>query len=198
MSEREDQEGVFKVTDRRMFNPDGSMREGIEIERAKPAPAVAVGERADTQPGAISVSEQPSVADAEKERAAAPTDQKPGEIAEEMPEDIGEEIPGEENPASFANFLMSLVSQAAAALGAMPHPVTGQRSLDLEMGKHWIDVLLMLREKTKGNLHPQENRLFEGLLGDLQMQYVQLMRATEERLKQQAAQKFTAQDILGK
>ena len=56
----------------------------------------------------------------------------------------------------------------------------------------------MLREKTNGNLHPKESQLLEGLLGDLQMQYVQMVRATEEKLKAQAAQKFSANDILGK
>ena len=56
----------------------------------------------------------------------------------------------------------------------------------------------MVRDKTKGNLHPQESRLLEGLLGDLRMQYVQLVRATEEKLKAQAAQKFSGADILGK
>jgi hypothetical protein len=56
----------------------------------------------------------------------------------------------------------------------------------------------MLRDKTKGNLHKEESRLLEGLLADLRMQYVQLVRATEEKLKAQAAQKFSASDILGK
>ena len=116
--------------------------------------------------------------------------------ADEAPDE--EDFPGAEDPASFVNFLSTLATNAAAALGAMPHPVTGQRSLDLDSGKYWLDVLGMLREKTKGNLHPQEARLLESLLGDLRMQYVQLVRATEERLKQQAAQKFSASDILGK
>jgi hypothetical protein len=49
----------------------------------------------------------------------------------------------------------------------------------------------MLKDKTEGNLHPQEARLLEGLLGDLRIQYVQLVRATEEKLKAQAAQKFS-------
>ncbi len=56
----------------------------------------------------------------------------------------------------------------------------------------------MLNEKTKGNLHPQEAQLLEGLLSDLRMQYVQLVRMTEEKLKAQAAQKFSAGDILEK
>ena len=126
-------------------------------------------------------------------------------IAAETPADDDDEedfddadLPGAENPASFVNFLSTLVTNAAASLGAVPHPATGQRTVDLETGKYWLDVLGMLKEKTAGNLHPQESRLLDGILGDLRMQYVQLMRATEEKLKAQAAQKFTGADILGK
>jgi hypothetical protein len=55
----------------------------------------------------------------------------------------------------------------------------------------------MLREKTNGNLSSQEQSLLESILGDLQMQYVHLTKATEEKLKAQAAQKFSGKDILG-
>ena len=61
-----------------------------------------------------------------------------------------------------------------------------------------LDVLAMIKEKTKGNLHAQENRLLDALLGDLRMQYVTVVRATEEKLKAQAAKKFSGADILGK
>jgi hypothetical protein len=54
---------------------------------------------------------------------------------------LTKKIPGAEDPASFVNFLSTLATNAAAALGAMPHPATGQRSLDLETGKYWLDVL---------------------------------------------------------
>jgi hypothetical protein len=185
MVEREEEQPVIKVTDRRKFNLDGSVREGFEIEAEKPKP------------------ETPAAAPATEEAtdifAAAPATEESAEMS--TPEEFGgeeEEIPGAEDPASFVNFLSTLATNAAAALGAMPHPVTGQRTLDLDTGKYWLDVLGMLRDKTKGNLHPQEARLLEGLLGDLRMQYVQLVRATEERLKAQAAQKFSASDILGK
>ena len=56
----------------------------------------------------------------------------------------------------------------------------------------------MLKEKTANNLHPTEQKLFDGILGDLKMQFVQVSRIAEEKLKQQAAQKFSANDILGK
>ena len=96
------------------------------------------------------------------------------------------------------NFLSTLATNAAAALGAVPHPATGKLSLDLETGKYWLDVLGMIKDKTAGNLHSQETRLLDGLLTDLRMQYVHLVRATEEKLKAQAAAKFSGDDILGK
>lgn len=170
----------FKISDRRKFNPDGSLREGVEIEPPKP--------REETT--AAAPKSETIIKD-----AAETTPQS--ETAEDDLFDESE-IPGAEDPASFVNFLSTLATNAIAALGGMPHPATGQRTVDLETGKFWIDILAMLKEKTKGNLHPQESRLLEGLLGDLQMQYVQLVRATEEKLKQQAAKKFSASDILGK
>jgi hypothetical protein len=184
MVEREEEEPVIKVTDRRKFNLDGSVREGVEIEPEKPKAEPPVPE-----PKAEEAAETfETASEAEEIHKTPSTDETPDE----------EDFPGAEDPASFVNFLSTLATNAAAALGAMPHPVTGQRSLDLDTGKYWLDVLGMLRDKTKGNLHPQESRLLESLLGDLRMQYVQLVRATEERLKAQAAQKFSASDILGK
>jgi hypothetical protein len=109
-------------------------------------------------------------------------------------EDYGEgEIPGANDPASFINFLMSIASNAAAALGMMEHPVTGQRGVDLPLGKHWIDVLGMLQEKTRGNLSPQEQQIFTGLLADLRMQYVSLTRAPSAK----RPGIFSGSDILG-
>lgn len=176
----EEQEVSFKVADRRKFNADGSVKEGVTLdaEPAKPVgdpPAASAGERS---PGTAAKQEPvPVTPDAADE---------------------DEDIPGADDPASFVNFLSTIATNAAAALGAVPHPATGKRSLDLETGKYWLDVLAMFKEKTKGNLHAQEERLLDGLLGDLRMQYVHLVRATEEKLKAQAAAKFSGDEILGK
>lgn len=178
MIEREEEQPVVKVTDKRKFNFDGTVREGVEFEAEKPKETVKF--------------EIPQAETAMTEQSETP------DFADETAEIDEEEIPGADDPASFINFLSTLATNAAASLGAVPHPATGQRSLDLDTGKYWLDVLAMLSEKTKGNLHPQESRLFEGLLTDLRMQYVQLVRMTEEKLKAQAAQKFSAGDILGK
>jgi hypothetical protein len=168
-----EEQNELKVLDKRKFNVDGTLREGVEIKREEP--------------------KQEKPATGEIPSAAEPQSAQTEEI------DFDEQdFPGAEDPASFVNFLSTLASQAAAALGAMPHPATGQRTVDLESGKYWIDVLAMLKEKTRNNLHPKEAELFEGLLGDLRMQYVQISHLAEEKLKQKAAQKFSAQDILGK
>jgi hypothetical protein len=182
MIEREEEQPEIKVTDRRKFNLDGSVREGVEIAPEKPKEVVKAAE-----------SQTTALNEATQESESSDFAQNAGE--DEFDEN---DIPGAEDPASFVNFLSTLATNAAASLGAMPHPATGQRTVDLETGKYWLDVLGMLTEKTKGNLLPQESRLLEGILGDLRMQYVQLVRATEEKLKQQAAQKFSASDILGK
>ena len=179
------------ITDRRKFNVDGSLREGVEIAPAKPKP--------EPKPEPIDDSSARLIPHVKSELTAQEEETSPAAQSleeEEVYEDS--DIPGADDPTSFVNFLTTLASQAAAALGAMPNPATGQRTIDLETGKYWIEVLAMLKGKTANNLHPKEKELFDGILGDLQMQYVQIQRMAEERLKQQAAQKFSASDILGK
>ena len=205
----EEQSG-FKVTDRRLFNSDGTPR---EIEREE-APAQEAKATANSNAVAATQSSEPAApapeaATSAETAAAAPAEESQSAQAESvatasgasaldepeelMGEDYGEsEIPGAHDPASFINFLMSIASNAAAALGMMEHPVTGQRGVDLPLGKHWIDVLGMLEEKTRGNLSPQEQQIFTGLLSDLRMQYVSLTRAAPKR-----PGGFTASDILG-
>ena len=176
-----------KVTDKRKFNLDGSVREGVELETEKPKPKDApIYEPSEETAAAYDNASVEKKVQAEAEAEITEEDFDP------------ENFPGADDPASFINFMTTLASQAAAALGAMPNPATGQRTVDLETGKYWIDVLAMLGEKTENNLHPQEAKLLEGILGDLRMQYVQLVRMTEEKLKAQAAQKFSAGDILGR
>jgi len=192
--EDENEEVHYKVADKRKFNADGSLREGVTLEPQKDE--VKPQETADD-------TQSPAEPAAETQRAPDQRDAKNvnGPVSEsttgEANEIVPDEIPGAEDPASFVNFLSMLATNAATALGAIPNPATGQRSLDLETGKYWLDILGMIKEKTKGNLHPQEAKVVESLLGDLRMQYVHLVRATEERLKAQAAQQFSGADILG-
>jgi hypothetical protein len=117
---------------------------------------------------------------------------QPEPVEEAELESAEAELPGAEDPASFASFMMSIASNAASSLGMMEHPVTGKREVDLELGKHWIDVLGMLQQKTRGNLLPQEKQILEGLLADLRMQYVSLTHAAPQK-----ARTFSGKDIVG-
>jgi hypothetical protein len=167
----------FKVTDRRLFNADGSPRDLPPEE--KPEPQVSAAAEAAT-------AAKPAESHAQPETEAA--SEHAGEPEEEFTEaDLAEA----RDPASFVSFIMSIASNAASALGMMEHPVTHQREVDVELGKHWIDVLGMLQKKTAGNVTPQEKRMLEGLLADLRMQYVSLVNSPQQ------PRKFTGSDITG-
>ena len=173
----------FKVTDRRLFNPDGSPRDLPPEEKPEAQPAVAAPEPA----AAPAAAAEARAATPEREVAASPAEEAP------QPEDefTEEDLADARDPASFVSFLMSIASNAASALGMMEHPVTHQRDVDIELGKHWIDILGMLQKKTEGNLAPQEKRMLEGLLADLRMQYVSLINSPQQ------ARRFSGSDITG-
>jgi hypothetical protein len=83
--------------------------------------------------------------------------------------------------AHFQNLILNLARQAAANLGATHHPLTGQVEVDMEAAQQMIALLQSLRLKTRGNLTGEENELLEGLIGDLQMQYVTLRSKTKTK-----------------
>ena len=182
-----EEQSNFKVTDRRLFNADGSPREVPEAQRPpEPPPVVST---ADAEP---EVSDD--IVDATYSETPAPenTTKPAAETAEAGSAEEINEIPGVDDPASFPNFIMSIASNAASALGMMEHPVTGKREVDLELGKHWIDILGMLQQKTNKNLLPQEQQILESLLADLRMQYVSLTNSVASK-----ARGFSSRDITG-
>ena len=73
---------------------------------------------------------------------------------------------------SFASFIMSLGTSVFFHLGDLPHPETGVADKNLPMAKQTIDLLGILREKTRHNLTPEEENIFDHLLYDLRMRYV--------------------------
>ena len=71
--------------------------------------------------------------------------------------------------------LFSLVSMFASAcwqqMGKMPNQVDGKITKDLKSAQMTIDMILMLKEKTKGNLTDTEAKLLEDTISNLQMNY---------------------------
>ncbi len=72
----------------------------------------------------------------------------------------------------FASFIFSLSTSALLHLGEVPDPTTNKREKNLPLAKQTIDILGMLKEKTKGNLTPEEEKLIENILADLRWRYV--------------------------
>ena len=188
-----DDQPVIKVVDRRPFNPDGTPRElspeereAAEASNSSQVSAVESAQSAQSQP-AVTPSSAPPETSARRESSSRPA--ASAEPESKSPRSGRDPL---DDPTSFLSLIMSLASNAAASLGMMPHPVTGETGVDLKTAKHWIDVLGMLETKTRGNLDPQEAQVLEGLLADLRMQYVSFSNAPTP-----PPAKFSASDITG-
>jgi hypothetical protein len=73
---------------------------------------------------------------------------------------------------TFTNFVLSLSTSALFHFGDFPGPEGGKTEKNLPAAKQTIDILDMLKEKTKGNLDENENNLIQGALYELKMRYV--------------------------
>jgi hypothetical protein len=142
----EENQSSFKVTDRRLFNADGSLRDDAPAQEPVAAPAPQF--TANTAP-------------------AAPPAPEPVEQFADDPNQMPEQT-------MFNEFLMGIASSAFIYLGLVEHPATGRPQVDVMAAKESIDMLAMLREKTKGNLTRGEEKFFDELLADLRMQFVAL------------------------
>ncbi len=152
----------FKVVDRRRFHEDGTNREGPDV-----APDVPV-RAPEPPPPAAAPAPAGSAAAAGGAAEAAPA---PGEAPKKP-------APPEEAPGglSFSMFLQSLAQQALMQLGLIPWP-HGQRELHLEQARDTIDILQLLKVKTKGNLNAEENQLMDTVLYELKMSWVEVQQA---------------------
>ena len=76
-------------------------------------------------------------------------------------------------PVDFSSFVVSLGSSAMVNLGHIADPTTGSATVDLVMARYSIDVLGMLKDKTAGNLAPDEQKLLDTLLFELRTKYTE-------------------------
>ena len=93
----------------------------------------------------------------------SPRESRPG--FEHRPLDDSEDV-------SFTMLINAMAQPALLFLGEIPHPATGQPTIDPEKAKLQIDMLELLRVKCRGNLSPQEETLLEQVLYQLRMLYV--------------------------
>jgi len=102
--------------------------------------------------------------------AAAEAFQEASQKAAAEADKTAQEVPLPE--ISFSSLIFSLSSAAFVNLGVIPDPDTGKVERNLPLVKQTIDVLGLLKEKTRNNLSPEEETLFDHLLYDLRMAYV--------------------------
>ena len=148
-SPEELEERSFVVSDKRLFTPSGE-----KISSA----------------GAAEPARSEAHSAPEKDEAAAtglpPTTPDEGDASQDLPQ------------MDFASFVMMLTNNVMVFLGQVPNPMSQQPQVDLGQAKHTIDIIMMLREKTRGNLTDEEERFLQELLPQLQMAYVQARQNT--------------------
>ena len=86
-----------------------------------------------------------------------------------------DEAHGDLPPIDFVTFVLSLYHQARVAMGDAPDE-GGKSSIDLPIARQNIDLIVLLQERTKGNLNGEEERMIEQALYDLRMRYVEVAK----------------------
>lgn len=147
-------------------NPEGTFR---VIDRR---PFTSEG---DLRPDVVQEQEREAKVEAAKEKPASPPPaDSPAAPAKETPK---------KNPA-FENLVRMIGSNAAMVLGAYADPRTGEPVIDPEAAHELIDMLDALREKTTGNLAPEEDAMLLDLLGKLKMTYLEINQALAAQMAQ--------------
>ena len=144
--------GEIKVTDRRMFTPDGRVREEYAAQEDSRA--------ADSSPPEPRIEPpiEPPVEPPVESAPAAPRLELPG-----SPAGLGP---------SFLDLVGLITEPVAFYLGDEALP-DGRLMENLDMARLHIDLLDVLRQRTAGNLTADEQAVLEGLLYQLRVRYVQ-------------------------
>ncbi len=153
------QDETFKVIDRRLFDAEGKLRdEAVREERLQQEvqPKPAAQSAIAGAPGPQTGAAQPVETEAPK-------------------------------PSRGFQMLVNFIAQnIAMLLGAYPDPRTGQPLLDLEGAREMIDMLDALRDTTRGNLAPEDDRLLIDLLGNLKLSFMELTKAQAKAAREHA------------
>ena len=171
-------EETFKVVDRRLFTEDGQLRKDVvEQERREEEAA---------QKGANNA----GVAGAPGAKSQAPPAAKAQTAADKSEPAAAEEPSADNTPSRGFQILVDFLTRnAAAMLGGMADPRTGQAFLDLEGAREMIDMLDALREKTRGNLAQQDEELLLEVIGSLKLTYMEVSKAAAEAMSKKVKQK---------
>lgn len=151
----------LKVTDRRIFTSDGELKEDFAADAPEPAKE----SRPPQEP---------------EPRAEAPAAQQAPDSRESAAGGAGRRNVREqgENPGTpFTLFLESLIVNAYMSMGMLRNPYAPEMAVDLGAARQMIDLIVMLEEKTKGNLSPEESEFLRAHLGELKLKFLQRSKA---------------------
>ena len=181
-------EETFKVIDRRHFTEQGDLRQEV-VELEKLEEESAAKKAATAPPAKTQTKSAPNAPGASKTAAPAHGGviTVPG-AAEEMPA-TPESTESAEPSRAFQMLVDFLTRNAAAMLGGMADPRTGQPFVDLEGAREVIDMLDALREKTRGNLSKADDDLLIEVLGSLKLTFMEISKAATEAMSKKAGQK---------
>ena len=119
----------------------------------------------------------PETGEARPESSESPTESESASAPSEAQDSHTPEASSEALPEiNFSTFVISLSTQALMHLGEVPSPLSGKFESDVPAAKQMIDLLAMLREKTRSNLNANEDRLMQDILFDLRMKYVEAVK----------------------
>jgi hypothetical protein len=194
-------EETFKVVDRRLFGEDGELRQDVveqerRNEEAAEKKAAAQAEAKAKAAAAVAASKSAPAQNASPVPANADAQGAAGNgagLAATTPEDAAAEAQdsGEINPTSrsFQMLIDFLTRNAAAMLGGMADPRTGQAFVDLEGAREVIDMLDALREKTRGNLSKDDDNLLIEVIGSLKLTFMEISKVAAEQMAKKAKAK---------
>jgi hypothetical protein len=183
----DEKKSEFVVSDRRKFTMDGELKPDAPVEEKAPEP---VKENVVEMKRPASPAPPPPPAEQEQEQPPAPTvDEQREQMAayKAQTADIDARIQKEldqRNPGhkasdfemTFEKFVASLYMTALMQLGLV-HEQGMQARPDIMAARQTIDTISLLGEKTKGNLTPAEETLFQNVLYELRMAYVEVTNA---------------------
>ncbi|TES85865.1 MAG: DUF1844 domain-containing protein [Candidatus Aminicenantes bacterium] len=97
----------------------------------------------------------------EKSKKKQPKKKKPEEMQEILP------------PLDFSSLVLPFFTQAVIKLGLAKDPLTNKEEENLELAKRSIDLLGLLKKRTKGNLKPEEEKFLDACLHQLRTAYME-------------------------
>lgn len=119
--------------------------------------------------------EQKTGTTGEEAAAAAPEESglNDGEQADVAGTESGEKV--SLPPLDFSTFILSLSSSVLMHLGVVENPVTSKIEKEPESAKQTIDLITLLKDKTRGNLTEEEEKLIDDVLHELRLWYVKIV-----------------------